>query len=73
MMGLGGQMLASHDEICERSAERGHLLTWFAPRVGPVHPFGRCVGPEILPVAAPAERPHYTIDDMAEDAVGLAA
>ena len=69
VMGLGTQMLAWPDELCEALADAGHHV---------VRVDNRAVG-RATPIDAPAprlldilrRRPAYTIGDMADDAVGL--
>ena len=72
VMGLGTQMIAWPDELCEQIAGRGHFVVRFDNRdVGlSTHLDGVRV-PKIRDVALKRKRPPYTLDDMADDAAGL--
>jgi pimeloyl-ACP methyl ester carboxylesterase len=72
VMGLGTQMLAWPDELCEDLAERGHYVVRFDNRDAGASTHLRGVrAPHVAKVAARRSRPPYTIGDMAEDALGL--
>jgi pimeloyl-ACP methyl ester carboxylesterase len=72
VMGLGTQMLAWPDELCEDLAERGHYVVRFDNRdVGASTHFKGVRAPHPAQIAARRRRPPYTIGDMAEDALGL--
>ncbi|MEX2290471.1 MAG: alpha/beta hydrolase [Mycobacteriales bacterium] len=72
VMGLGTQMLAWPDELCTDLAERGHFVVRFDNRdVGASTHLHGVAAPHPAQVVARRRRPPYTIDDMADDAVGL--
>ena len=77
IIGLGGQMIHWDDDLCKDLAESGHYVIRFDNRdVGLstkfdeagvpnlVETFGKIMQGEII-------KPPYTLDDMADDAVGL--
>ena len=77
IIGLGGQMIQWDDALCQELAERGHYVIRFDNRdVGLstkcdeagipnlVETFGKLMQGEKI-------KPPYTMDDMADDAVGL--
>jgi pimeloyl-ACP methyl ester carboxylesterase len=77
VMGLGAQMTRWRPEFCELLADEGHFVIRFDNRdVGLSHKFDDAGVPNMVeifmkaqagqPVSAP-----YTLDDMADDAVGL--
>lgn len=72
VMGLGTQMIAWPDEVCETLAERGYYVVRFDNR-----DTGLSTHLHSLPAPRPAQvmlrrcRPPYTIDDMADDTVAL--
>lgn len=72
IMGLGTQMLAWPDEVCHALAERGHHVVRFDNRdVGLSTHLSAVRAPTISEVVLRRRPPPYTIDDMADDAVGL--
>jgi len=72
VMGLGMQMLAWPDEMCERFAERGHFVIRYDNRdVGLSTHLDGVSAPTYLQTLFRQKPPPYTIDDMADDAVGL--
>lgn len=77
VMGLGGQMLLWEDSFCAALAERGHFVVRFDNRdIGLSTHFDSHGVPDpiALMTAAASGQPvsvPYTLDDMADDAVGL--
>jgi pimeloyl-ACP methyl ester carboxylesterase len=77
VMGLGGQMLLWDEEFCQRLADRGHWVVRYDNRdVGLSTHFdahGEPNLPQIMLEAQSGKAPAvaYTLDDMADDAVGL--
>jgi pimeloyl-ACP methyl ester carboxylesterase len=72
VMGLGTQMLAWPDELCSDLADRGHFVVRFDNRdVGASTHLRGVRAPHVAQVAARRKRPPYTIDDMADDCLGL--
>lgn len=72
VMGLGTQMLAWPDPFCADLAERGHYVVRFDNRdVGASTHLDGVRAPKLTQVIARRQRPPYTIDDMADDALGL--
>jgi pimeloyl-ACP methyl ester carboxylesterase len=72
VMGLGTQMLAWPDELCQDLADRGHFVVRFDNRdVGASTHFRGVRAPHLAQVVARRRRPPYTVDDMADDALGL--
>ena len=72
VMGLGTQMLAWPDELCEQIAGRGHFVVRFDNRdVGASTHLDGVRVPKIRDVALRRKRPPYTLDDMADDVLGL--
>jgi pimeloyl-ACP methyl ester carboxylesterase len=77
IMGLGSQMVLWHEDFCRMLAERGHYVIRFDNRdVGLSTKFDAAGVPDIVRILTAAlqgqsvEVP-YTLDDMADDAVGL--
>jgi len=72
VMGLGTQMVAWPDELCQDLADRGHYVVRFDNRdVGAsTHLHGKQT-PPLHSIVSRRRRPPYTIDDMADDALGL--
>jgi pimeloyl-ACP methyl ester carboxylesterase len=72
VMGLGTQMLAWPDELCEDLAGRGHFVVRFDNRdVGASTHLTGVRAPNVAQIVAKRRRPPYTVDDMADDALGL--
>jgi pimeloyl-ACP methyl ester carboxylesterase len=72
IMGLGTQMIAWPDEFCRALAERGHYVIRFDNRdVGLSTHLTDERAPSFAAVALRREAPPYTIDDMADDVIGL--
>ncbi|MFI5316015.1 MAG: alpha/beta fold hydrolase [Myxococcota bacterium] len=77
VMGLGGQLLLWDEEFCQRLADRGHWVVRYDNRdVGLSTHFdahGVPNLPQIMVDAQTGKAPAvaYTLDDMADDAVGL--
>lgn len=77
VMGLGTQMIAWDEAFCQQLAERGHFVVRFDNRdVGLSTKFEAAGLPNVLKAMAAAARGEevrapYTLDDMAEDTVGL--
>jgi pimeloyl-ACP methyl ester carboxylesterase len=72
VMGLGTQMIAWPDPLCEELAERGHYVVRFDNRdAGASTHLHGVRAPSIPRVLARREPPPYTIEDMADDALGL--
>lgn len=72
VMGLGTQMLAWPDAFCEDLAARGHYVIRFDNRdVGLSTHLTGVRAPSFTAVTLRREKPPYTIDDMADDAMGL--
>lgn len=72
VMGLGTQMIAWPDELCQDLADRGHHVVRFDNRDAgaSTHLDGVRV-PKLRDVALRRKQPPYTLDDMADDAAGL--
>lgn len=72
VMGLGTQLIAWPDELCEDLASRGLYAVRFDNRdVGLSTHVRSARAPSPLAVLLGRARPPYTIDDMAADAAGL--
>jgi pimeloyl-ACP methyl ester carboxylesterase len=72
VMGLGTQMLAWPDPFCEDLASRGHHVVRFDNRdVGASTHFRGVRAPSVAALVARRAKPPYTIDDMADDCLGL--
>lgn len=72
IMGLGTQMIAWPDRLCEDLAAGGRYVVRFDNRdVGLSTHLDGVPAPDIKAVALRRKRPAYRIDDMADDAVGL--
>jgi pimeloyl-ACP methyl ester carboxylesterase len=72
VMGLGTQMLAWPDELCEDLARRGHFVVRFDNRdVGASTHFRGTRAPHVAQILARRAKPPYTLDDMADDCLGL--
>jgi pimeloyl-ACP methyl ester carboxylesterase len=72
VMGLGTQMIAWPDELCEDLAVRGHFVVRFDNRdVGASTHLDGVRVPKLRDVALRRKEPPYSLDDMADDAAGL--
>ena len=77
IMGLGGQMIAWDEELCDQLAERGLYVIRFDNRdVGLSSKIDEAGEPDLMEVltayqAGEAVKIPYTLDDMADDAIGL--
>lgn len=72
VMGLGTQMLAWPDALCEGLADRGFYVVRFDNRdCGLSTHFDGQRAPSFVEVVVRRQRPPYTIDDMARDTAGL--
>lgn len=72
VMGLGTQMLAWPDSLCEGLAQRGfHVVRYDNRDCGLSTHFDGHRAPSFVDVVLRRQRPPYTIDDMARDAIGL--
>ncbi len=72
VMGLGTQMLAWPEELCEDLAQRGHFVVRFDNRdVGASTHFKGVRAPSVAALVAKRARPPYTLDDMADDCLAL--
>ncbi len=72
VMGLGTQMLAWPDELCADLADRGHYVVRFDNRdVGLSTHLDGVRAPRLTRLVTRRADPPYTIDDMADDALGL--
>ena len=72
VMGLGTQMIAWPDEFCEDLASRGFHVVRFDNRDAGASTHLKGVrAPHPAKVMARRARPPYTVDDMADDTVGL--
>lgn len=72
VMGLGTQMIAWPDVLCEGLATRGfHVIRFDNRDCGLSTHFDGQQAPSFIDIVVRRQRPPYTIDDMARDAVGL--
>lgn len=77
IIGLGAQMIHWDDDLCKDLAERGHHVIRFDNRdVGLSTKFEEAGVPDLMEtfgkiMRGEEIRPPYTLDDMADDAVGL--
>ena len=72
VMGLGTQMLAWPDDLCEDLASRGyHVVRMDNRDAGASTHLDGVRAPSIVRIAARRARPPYTINDMADDVAGL--
>jgi pimeloyl-ACP methyl ester carboxylesterase len=73
VMGLGAQLIHWQEEFCELLAARGFFVIRFDNRdVGHSTKFDDAPVPDLMALAGgDASEAHYTLDDMADDAVGL--
>ena len=72
VMGLGAQMITWDDEFCEQLAERGfHVIRFDNRDIGLSTKMEQAGMPDVMAAFAGDAQPAYTLDDMADDAVGL--
>jgi pimeloyl-ACP methyl ester carboxylesterase len=72
IMGLGTQMIAWPDELCENLARSGLFVVRFDNRdVGESTHLGNLPPPRLADVVVRRRPPPYSIDDMADDVAGL--
>ena len=72
VMGLGTQMIAWPDALCEKLAEAGRYVIRYDNRdVGLSTHLDHLEVPDIRAVALRRKRPAYLVDDMSDDLVGL--
>ena len=77
IIGLGGQLIFWDDDLCRQLAQRGHYVIRFDNRdIGLSSKLEEADVPDIVKtieslMLGEAVNPPYTIEDMAEDAVGL--
>src|SRR3990172_3174041 len=77
VMGLGSQMVRWEEDFCNRIADKGHYVIRFDNRdVGLSTKFDSAGVPDVMKTMAAIGRKEklnlpYTIDDMADDGVGL--
>jgi pimeloyl-ACP methyl ester carboxylesterase len=72
VMGLGTQMIAWPDDLCQDLASRGHFVVRFDNRdVGLSTKLKGVRAPSVAAVAARRTKPPYTVSDMGRDALGL--
>jgi len=72
VMGLGTQMIGWPDELCQLLADRGFFVVRFDNRdVGLSTHLDEVRAPSITDIWLRRIKPPYTIDDMADDAIGL--
>ena len=72
VMGLGAQMLSWEEEFCEQLAARGfHVIRFDNRDIGLSTKMEDAGMPDVMAAFAGDAQPAYTLDDMADDAVGL--
>jgi pimeloyl-ACP methyl ester carboxylesterase len=72
VMGLGTQMIAWPDQMCQDIADRCYYVIRFDNRdCGLSTHFQDLRAPSFIDVTVRRKRPPYTIDDMARDTIGL--
>ena len=73
VMGLATQMIAWDEEFCERLAAAGpfRVVRFDNRDIGLSTEFAEKGVPDVMKVLSGEEPPPYTLDDMADDAVGL--
>jgi pimeloyl-ACP methyl ester carboxylesterase len=77
IMGLGGHMIVWGDDLCKDLADRGHYVVRYDNRdVGLSTKFEEAGMPNLIEIIEKVmrnetARPSYTLDDMANDGVGL--
>ena len=72
VMGLGAQMITWDDEFCEQLAQRGfHIIRFDNRDIGLSTKMEEAGMPDVMSAFDGDARPAYTLDDMADDSVGL--
>jgi len=73
VMGLGTQMLAWHEELCQELADRGHFVVRFDNRdIGLSTHLSDAPPPDLMAAfAGDTSSASYRLEDMADDAAGL--
>src|SRR6266851_558803 len=72
VMGLGAQMITWDDEFCEQLAQRGfHVIRYDNRDIGFSTKMEGAGEPDVMSAFAVNAQPAYTLDDMADDSVGL--
>ena len=72
VMGLGAQMISWEEDFCEQLAARGfHVIRYDNRDIGFSTRMERAGEPDVMAAFAGNAQPAYTLDDMADDAVGL--
>ncbi|MGA2107270.1 MAG: alpha/beta fold hydrolase [Syntrophorhabdales bacterium] len=77
IIGLGGQMIDWDDDLCKDLAERGHYVIRYDNRdVGLSTKFEEAGVPDLMEIMGKLMqgekvKPPYTMEDMADDAIGL--
>lgn len=72
VMGLGTQMIAWPDELCSDLADRGHHVVRFDNRdVGESTHLRGVRAPGLAALVSGRGKPPYTLDDLADDCIGL--
>jgi pimeloyl-ACP methyl ester carboxylesterase len=71
IMGLGTQMIAWPDPFCQGLADRGYYVVRYDNRDMGLSTHLDQRAPSMWEVAVRRKTPPYTIDDMADDAIGL--
>jgi pimeloyl-ACP methyl ester carboxylesterase len=72
VMGLAYQMIEWDDAVCQLLAEKGfHVVRYDNRDAGLSTSFDELGTPDLLAVVTGTTPPPYTLDDMADDAVGL--
>ena len=78
VMGIGAQMIQWHEDFCQQLADREHYVIRFDNRdIGLSTKFSHAGVPDIAAIVASRQggiqppKPPYTLDDMADDAIGL--
>ncbi len=72
VMGLGAQMISWEEDFCERLAARGlHVIRFDNRDIGLSTKMEQAGMPDVMAAFAGDAQPAYTLDDMADDAVGL--
>ena len=72
VMGLGAQMISWDEAFCEQLADRGFYVIRFDNRDSGLSTKMEVAGPpDVMSAFAGDPHPAYTLDDMADDAVGV--